>query len=241
MNILGAAMKGLVLTSTASPLNRTVDFVLTSGDDVIVACMNWWRADWSANLLFLVGKLVEDHYGWTLTRADGIGIHFTKPESTHDAVEIDHGRLDQDINRPAYMGSLSALLDLLEEKHRPALEEWIDAFRSRPLVDPVEFHRERTEKYRNIGTVTLEDEDGKVVDVLVIDDLGAAAVANGNSWLESLGSQWMTNPDRPSMLEFLDWIRQQRPYGGVSIGSVKSGSSEGSAEAIALRSLTPTF
>jgi hypothetical protein len=240
VNILDASMAGLVLSSTAASVDRVVDFVLVSNEDIIVVCMGWWRAEWTANLLVMNGKLEEDAYGWVLKRADDVGVHLTKPENLIDTVAIDHGRLDHDINREGYLIALAMLLDMTEERHRPSLESWIDRIRARPVIDPVEFHREQTEKHRAIGMVILEDEAGKQADVLVIDEFGAAATAYRNPWLESIASQWMTMENRPSIPEFLNWIRSQNPHDGLSVGSVKSGSSEGSAEAIALRSLTPT-
>lgn len=242
MSFLIDQLSGLVLSTSQSAFDVPLDFVLEGPGGVVIVTVTWWMDPygWSGKVEFAAGKVEPHPSGWQLKRDDAVSILFASPDPD-DLPDLTNARFQIDTERATYLAKLAQLKDYLGPDWAEALTKWETAVKARPERDAVAEHIKAQTATRQVGLVTLVDQDGEFADLLAIDGLGNAVTVAGNSWLESIGGQWVSiDGDRPSIVDFLTWVSTQRPYGPVSIKETRTVDTDGRLEGIAFASVPRT-
>ena len=237
MSILTDSMAGLMLTSKDLPQDVGLDVVIAGPEHVFAFEVGWWtiRYGLGAGLFMFEGGLDKNTFGWFVRRTDSRTVQFIPPEPSAMKLLVERHRQHTDIERDAYLKVLDELPNYLGEEFNKPVEEWIALVKARPVVDALTIVQAQLHRKRAVGSLTVEDENGKVLDVLVVDEDGDFATSKGNSWLDSIGSQWghADVENRPTIQAFLEWASEQRPR-GLNPGKCKISTEEGSTRDIAL-------
>jgi len=241
MELLDACMSGLVLASSRDQIGiRPLDFVLTSDEQTIFVFADWWAGDWGRDFGFSLtyGMLVPGDQGWRLAHPENIPVSLSAPETDEERSAIEKARLRIDVDREKYLEQLEVFRSVLGSGWYKKCDEWISMVKARPVIDPVDAYRKRNTGLRDIGVITVTDQDGVVADALAIDVLGNAAAARDEEWLESVATMWSgySEQDRPSMPDFFGWVQTQRPV-GLNVEAPKYFRREGDVETIAFEQL----
>lgn len=236
-------LSGMVLSTSESTTNVPLDFVLVGNGGVIVAAATWWLDPygWDGKVVFVAGTPQPCLSGWQLKRDDAVSIVVASPDPD-DLSDLANLRTEMDTDRARYLLKLDQLKEWLGPEWESQIAEWGKAVAARPLRDLVAEHAKAQTANRPVGLLDLVDESGAVVDVMAIDDLGNAATATGDDWLESIAGQWVSfaNEDRPTIAQFIAWAASQRTSGPTSVKGGRTINTDGTVEGIALAALQRT-
>lgn len=239
MNIIEACLAGLVMSCSRWDNDRAVDVVLQGKDGILVLFAGWWEADWGTDgYAYLIGELIQDGETWRQARDDGVLVYFAAPEDAALIQAVRNNRIAQRLSAEAWQDYVSRVKLLSpSEEFTESLAAWMALAAPKPGEDPIAEYQASLVVRRSVGYVRLLDPEGTPTDALVIDELGAAATANGDSGLMSLASQWMAYEpaERPSIAEFLAWVGTRIPYGASTMDKPTEATTDGSVEAIARR------
>ena len=237
MDLIEALLEGRELRDPRFAAPQPVDFIVTSENDVMVFLSGWWMADWAVGNgveVFPNAVLEKDGAGW---RVEGRMPPEEQPTISHPSdgdmeATLSRARKLMDLRRGDYM---DALYQAVDQEADFDFAEWTEAILERPKIDPLEEHRKIYLGDRKIGSISVSSGDNEVADVLVLDNSGDAATAQGNPWLESIAERWSEMEDRPDLEAFLSWVADQRSYGPFGLSDPRVFSSSGDVEEIAQR------
>lgn len=225
--------KGLSFRPPGDDETYPVDCVIEHRhhDRSLVLLAGWWEGTGQPgdNILVVpstVGKL-----------PNGMPVFEQAPEYELTALADDdadyqyHQMRDrQDTARGTYMSKLVAYARKNPEYR---FNPWIRAFMARPVIDTQSILKETTEGLREIGGITLEDQNNNVIDALVIDERGNAETLDPDGWLASFVNQWGDAQGRASIAEFIHWVSEQDVHGPYRFGQKYVGKREGTLEVVA--------
>lgn len=241
INVQVPCLSGLVLSCPLLDPYPIVDFVLSNSTGKnMVLWAGWWDVDYEKNfgLTVIQGPLIETEHGLKFNVAYDCLLMLTGFDTSWQKNQFESLRTVADIRRSVYFQRLDQLSGNLNDPEFAAqISEWKGRIGSRPIEDVGELFIRRNSVVRLVGSIALLNSESQKVDSLVIDEFGNAATKSGNTWLESLGSQWQSFSDseRPEVEEFLLWVSSQNPHDGSTLGVPNTFRQEGLIQALAIQ------
>lgn len=190
------------------------DFAVVSDAASLVMLAFWWEADWNSlareGLLWIGRPLVTAANGAWMVQ-DGV-ISVGPASDAAMQKRLNANRDTSDFSRDDY---LSSLLVLRAEFPEFNMDEWIAAFSARPLRDALTDFRQQRTAERGMARVFIAGADGRVSDVLVLDDRGESAQAGDDAYLSRAAADFAAQgSDRPPLADYVNWLAAQQPHGG---------------------------
>lgn len=239
MTLFEACMAGVEITMPDGTLHQ-VDFVVKNEHRVVAFLAYWWEVDWTQGqnadgvLVFdypLVDKSKESISLWEIDSPYGVArVSPYLADGASEKVLADI-REWMDVSRGEYLLALSRLRTAYPDFDFTA---WVALVLDRPEIDAVEALKKVNLGKRKTGSIRLLGADNEVVDGLIVDENGNAAVAAGNAWLATLAEAWQTREERPDIEDYIKWIKLERPYGPYSLGDPTVSFREGHIEELAI-------
>ena len=239
MDLIEVLMDGRELREPRYFAPQPLDFVVEGEGSLMLFLSGWWTADWSIGNgveVYENASLEERGMNWAIVGAMEPELQplIATPSDQNMADALARARRMIDFRREDY---LAALHEASGGNDGFDFAPWIGAVLSRPKLDPVEEYKKNHLAPRKMGRIFLSSGDNEVADVLVLDDLGVAATARGNPWLESIAERWAMMDERPDLEAFLNWVADQRSYGPFGLSEPRIFVAEGDVEEIAQRQL----
>ncbi len=213
MNLLDMCMTGVWQHSTFGE-KRPVDFIIDGDGRALVFYAGWYESDEVVpedNFGVFGGELIEDAGGWRIDGPDGKKVYFLSPESSAEIAATQNVVDARDFGRAVYLERLAdAKADFADDGYD--LAPWIELMLARPRRDAVRERIKNATRLRKVSRIVAIDAYDKVIDVLVVDEDGRAAVAAGTPWLETQADAWTQRNDRPSIEEWTEWVAGLQPH-----------------------------
>lgn len=225
-------MDGLVLYATGHDGLWLVDSIHPGRDGSALILLHGWH-DYvgEPDYRFPAAGVAGTKYGIQLT--DTTHYRLEPLEEVADDFLLDHydrQLLMWDGRRGDY---LQALVAQSRIDRKFVFRPWFNAVRRRPSINIEERRKEYLAGERETGTIVVTDVFGRVVDALAIDAHKQAATARTGSRLRPYADLWRQTTDVVSVGEFLDWLSDQTPRGGVNWGTPRVNVVKGTVESLA--------
>jgi len=235
--LLTALLSGMELRVPALDMSFPIDFIVVGDTATLVFRSDWWQKENTAGVGVVSIDATPRSLGdgtWTFDHREG---YLLAPPG-----DADQDRALRDAQRRALFGRpayLESLLTWSVSEPEFDFQPWIQAVTSLPAVMLDQLAESETRE-RQVGKILLRDGHGPVVDSLVIDENGHAAVVDEDGHLVRFAEQWVSFAAgaRPAMSEFLSWLADQQVYGGLSFDGAGVVSASGDVQEIALRLAT---
>lgn len=232
--LIEALLRGMELQVPSEGVTFPVDFIVVGERGTLLFRGDWWQKEQAHNVGILSIASVPRDLGdghWTFDHPAG---YLLAPPSDEDAEQAcvdvrDRARFD-------HIAYHAQLLKWSNSEPDYDFRPWIEATAGWGLGGLQEIAESETRE-RPVGKILLRDGLSSVVDSLVIDENGFAAVANEDGHLSRYAEQWVSYApgSRPTMNEFLSWLATQRVYGDFSFDGAGVFSASGDVQEIALR------
>lgn len=158
-------------------------------------------------------------------------VTLTPPDSQEEDRILKGERYLRDAKRGTYV---SGLLEQARKNPDFNFNPWIRHTLKLPRIDVLSIEKETAAGLREIGGITLLDQNNKPIDALVIDERGSAETLDPEGWLTSFIDQWGDTYEQTTVAEFLQWVSEQDPYGPFRFGEKYVGRREGTLEEVAV-------
>ncbi len=236
--LLKFCLSGATCDFFGTSIERPVDFIFEAGGQVLCVYSNWqYKEDAQDNNFEIFPGSVQTINDGLFELVAGttaiLQVHSPEDQEYESAISSARFMHDTEDGRGLYLDRLRDLQAGFGPEWGEQFERWAELISVRPIRNANAELLAADSALRDVVILFLQDSTGKRIDVLVCDELGNAATANGNPWLETLGSMWMTSTQKSTMPELAEWLNRQRPYGAFSAEDVRATRQEGSVSEIA--------
>ena len=224
------AMEGMFLDCPGFGISPPVDVVLQAEGKSAVLFPNWWQNGFGPGFNLALFNAEFERTGaqrWALQNGQN-NVRLVEPEGRTEERFVKEMRLRSDLDRDKYLAAVMKLKETLPELS-VAVEAWHAAFIERPVIDAAKEMRKRLTRRRRLGSVELRGGRNRLLDLLVVDEIGQAMTVRDHRSMRPHAERWAFAEESERDIEsFIEGFNHSSPYGFCCYGKARTFTAKGS-------------